>query len=392
MIVEAIAAGDSDGARAALRMHLGGSRDRLAARGSAPDSLSIDRENMPDFLVRLRDGLRFSHGFAGRSGDVRGLARRRTRAAARRGRTGARRRGDGRGGQPARGRRRAAPPSPRGLPDRRRDRGADAAAARGRAASGGAAAARPRVGVRDRQGEGHHALGRPGRARREAAAWQARLYDGVSLGEALVARGFAVLAADALGWGSRQGNGYAAQQALAANLMQFGLTLAGVIAAEDAQLVRWLARHPAVDARRVGGARLLLRRLPRLAGGGALPGGGRRGGGGLDGAARRPDAAGRQPAARPVRLLRCCIRRWAAASTIPTSPGSRRRGRCCSSPDPRPALSAALGRGGVRRPARIWRAAGDERALETSVFEGDHVFPAEQQARAWGFLDEALHL
>ena len=29
-IVEAIAAGDSDGARAALRMHLGGSRDRLA--------------------------------------------------------------------------------------------------------------------------------------------------------------------------------------------------------------------------------------------------------------------------------------------------------------------------------------------------------------------------
>ena len=29
-IVAAIAAGDSDGARAALRMHLGGSRDRLA--------------------------------------------------------------------------------------------------------------------------------------------------------------------------------------------------------------------------------------------------------------------------------------------------------------------------------------------------------------------------
>jgi DNA-binding FadR family transcriptional regulator len=31
-IVEAIAAGDGDGARAALRMHLGGSRERLAAR------------------------------------------------------------------------------------------------------------------------------------------------------------------------------------------------------------------------------------------------------------------------------------------------------------------------------------------------------------------------
>ena len=89
----------------------------------------------------------------------------------------------------------------------------------------------------------------PGAA--EAAAWQARFYDGTSLGDALLARGFAVLAADALGWGSRVGNGYAAQQALAANLMQFGLSLAGVIAAEDAQMTRWLSRHPAVDARQV---------------------------------------------------------------------------------------------------------------------------------------------
>jgi dienelactone hydrolase len=85
-----------------------------------------------------------------------------------------------------------------------------------------------------------------------AAVWQARLYDGVSLGDALAARGFVVLAADALGWGSRQGNGYAAQQALAANLMQFGLTHAGIVAAEDAQLARWLACQPEVDARRVG--------------------------------------------------------------------------------------------------------------------------------------------
>ena len=41
----------------------------------------------------------------------------------------------------------------------------------------------------------------------EAVTWQARLYERVSLGEALLARGFAVLAADALGWGSRQSNG-----------------------------------------------------------------------------------------------------------------------------------------------------------------------------------------
>jgi hypothetical protein len=78
-----------------------------------------------------------------------------------------------------------------------------------------------------------------------------------------------VLAADALGWGSRQGNGYDAQRALAANLMQFGLTFAGVIAAEDAQ-------PPLADAASGGGcapgrsARLLARRLPRLAGGSTL--------------------------------------------------------------------------------------------------------------------------
>lgn len=85
-----------------------------------------------------------------------------------------------------------------------------------------------------------------------STAWRARFYDGASLGHALAARGYAVLSADALGWGSRQGNGYEAQQALAANLMQLGLTHAGLIAAEDAQLARWLSEHPAVDAARVG--------------------------------------------------------------------------------------------------------------------------------------------
>ena len=38
----------------------------------------------------------------------------------------------------------------------------------------------------------------------EAAAWQERLYDGVSLGEALRGPRLRVLAADALGWGSRR--------------------------------------------------------------------------------------------------------------------------------------------------------------------------------------------
>ena len=54
-----------------------------------------------------RDAPRFSHGFAGWSGGVRGLARGRARAAARRRRAGARRRGGGRGDRPRRGRGRA---------------------------------------------------------------------------------------------------------------------------------------------------------------------------------------------------------------------------------------------------------------------------------------------
>jgi dienelactone hydrolase len=220
----------------------------------------------------------------------------------------------------------------------------------------------------------------------QAAAWQARLYDGTSLGEALLARGFAVLAADALGWGSREGNGYAAQQAVAANLMQFGLTLAGLIAAEDAQMARWLAWHPAVDARRLsvlgfsfGGFRAwqAAALCPSVAAGVAVawmgrlrdlmrPGGNQlRGqsafcmlhpalGGRLD----YPDIAG---LAAPRRMQFLC--------------GTR---------DPHfPATAAAAAYDDLRR---IWRAAGAPRALDTALTDAGHVFTAEQQALAFAFL------
>ena len=86
----------------------------------------------------------------------------------------------------------------------------------------------------------------------EAAAlhrdWSARFYGGRSLGAELVRRGYCVMCADALGWGSRQGNGYASQQALAANLMQVGTSLAAVVAREDVQAAAYLTAHPQVDA------------------------------------------------------------------------------------------------------------------------------------------------
>lgn len=84
-----------------------------------------------------------------------------------------------------------------------------------------------------------------------AQAWAARFFGGQPIGPALVARGFAVLCMDGLGWGGRLGNGYEAQQALAANLLQIGQSAAGVMAWEDTRALDWLAGHPAVDAGRV---------------------------------------------------------------------------------------------------------------------------------------------
>ncbi|SEN71181.1 hypothetical protein SAMN04488003_1288 [Loktanella fryxellensis] len=70
---------------------------------------------------------------------------------------------------------------------------------------------------------------------------RARFYDGIALIDACRAAGFAVLCVDALGWGGRQTGGYGGQQALAANAMGLGWSLAGIVAAEDVQAARWLA-------------------------------------------------------------------------------------------------------------------------------------------------------
>lgn len=73
-----------------------------------------------------------------------------------------------------------------------------------------------------------------------------RLYGGRALGPWLVSRGYAVLCLDALGWGGRQTGGYEGQQALAANAMHLGWSLAGIVAAEDVQAARWLAAQPGI--------------------------------------------------------------------------------------------------------------------------------------------------
>lgn len=88
---------------------------------------------------------------------------------------------------------------------------------------------------------------------RSADAWVVRYYGGRFLGEALLQRGYAVLAVDALGWGERSRPGFARdhQQALAANLLNLGQSWAALIASEDLRALRWLRSQPEVDAQRV---------------------------------------------------------------------------------------------------------------------------------------------
>ncbi|MDP9836344.1 dienelactone hydrolase [Neorhizobium huautlense] len=81
--------------------------------------------------------------------------------------------------------------------------------------------------------------------------WTQKLYGGRFIGNELVRRGYTVLCADALGWGSRRGNGYDTQQALAANLMQFGISYASVILSEDLEALAFLRDVPGVDKKRI---------------------------------------------------------------------------------------------------------------------------------------------
>ncbi|MEE1776712.1 dienelactone hydrolase family protein [Streptomyces sp. NPDC012486] len=85
-----------------------------------------------------------------------------------------------------------------------------------------------------------------------AEAWADRYYDGRFIGDELAARGYAVLAVDTLGWGDRGPLVHEDQQALAANLLQLGTSLAGLAAHEDIRAAAFLASLPEVDERRVG--------------------------------------------------------------------------------------------------------------------------------------------
>lgn len=84
-----------------------------------------------------------------------------------------------------------------------------------------------------------------------AQAWATKYFSGRFIGNQLVARGYAVLAVDALGWGDRGGVAYDGQQALASNLFNLGSSLAGLMAREDVRAAAMLASLPQIDRRRI---------------------------------------------------------------------------------------------------------------------------------------------
>ncbi len=89
---------------------------------------------------------------------------------------------------------------------------------------------------------------------KEADTWSVQCYDGSYAGDFYASQGYVVLAIDALFWGERgrkEGVDYNGQQALNANLQQLGMSLCGVITADDIQSAEFLKSLDYVDEERI---------------------------------------------------------------------------------------------------------------------------------------------
>lgn len=84
-----------------------------------------------------------------------------------------------------------------------------------------------------------------------ARKWVEKYYGNRFIGDELAKRGYVCLATDMLNWSDRGGGGYDGQEKLAANLLQFGTSFAGLIAHEDLSAAEFLAMQPEVDPKRV---------------------------------------------------------------------------------------------------------------------------------------------
>ena len=84
-----------------------------------------------------------------------------------------------------------------------------------------------------------------------ARAWVDKNYGGRFVGDELAKRGYVCFATDALNWSDRGGGGYDGQQAIASNLLNMGMSFAGLIAWEDMASADFLASLPEVDTTRI---------------------------------------------------------------------------------------------------------------------------------------------
>jgi dienelactone hydrolase len=89
----------------------------------------------------------------------------------------------------------------------------------------------------------------------DAVKWSKECYGGRFIGDELAKRGYVVFATDALFWsdrGRREGVAYPAQQQLAANMLQLGMSWAGTIVWDDIRSAEFVAGLPEVDPERIG--------------------------------------------------------------------------------------------------------------------------------------------
>jgi dienelactone hydrolase len=76
-------------------------------------------------------------------------------------------------------------------------------------------------------------------------------YGGRFIGDEMAKHGYICFATDALNWSDWGGAGFDGQQALASNLFNMGMSLAGLIAYEDMRAAKFLASYPLTDKQRI---------------------------------------------------------------------------------------------------------------------------------------------
>lgn len=223
-----------------------------------------------------------------------------------------------------------------------------------------------------------------------ASDWAQRYFSGRFYGDGLAERGYVVFAADALGWGKRQGTGYDGQQALACNLLNLGTSLAGLVLQEDLRATEFLRSEPKVDPARIAAIGFSM------------------------GAFRAWQLAALSPSV--AAAIAVC---WMTTSKGLVVPGNNhvrgqsafymthpRLARHFDFPDvaalaaPRPMLFYAGSEDGLfPRPAveeaiaklrEVWCAHGASDRLETRFWPGGHDFSLDRQEAAFSWLDRVL--